>query len=452
VGKDANDRALTLTFLYCHHRQTPEAEAWLTKMRHDTKEHKQPGLKMGKLPSPMAKMRHYRCLSAYCMPSPDMMTLPRAMAEVKAMKPGHSAPLIFTALLEPKRLPMEDYEKRLVQAARRFGRENGVTRLATNVTRLYFHPADTVHMREHLELIGIPGRLFYRMAVLGEDDEIRLRPVDHHVLLTLLEFWSSDFHRKLSALNAAEREPRCVCPAHLGIFGSGMHFIMEQKDHPWRLLLNMKMTMSTRSSKPSKGWPDPMPAIHPFPGMLDEAFLASFQGELDMKEALYLHVRNAMFKADEALPNGLTAATIRAVDPLEGDKFERALSSLVPRVSPHEEEAEEGEDDEDEEEREALGEAQEEEVAVPTAAGATERIKRIFGLHGRGCNPPSLLLMEALALEIPLGTGGMAEFRGEGNFDLMRCYAYCQAYESWLLHGHPEPAVAEEEAAEEPDL
>jgi len=107
--------------------------------------------------------------------------------------------------------------------------------------------------------------------MLGEDGAIRLRLVDHHALTILLEGWSADFAAAIPKGMPAPAA-RCVCPAHLGIFGSGMA-LREADDGIWHVLLNASIVSTYDKRGDRTGYVEPTPSVHAFPAVLDQAFL-----------------------------------------------------------------------------------------------------------------------------------------------------------------------------------
>ena len=117
------------------------------------------------------------------------------------------------------------------------------------------------------------------MAILGEDGVIRLRLVDHHALAILLDGWATAYKAALPT-GLSVKEPRCICPAHLGIFGSGLHIAYGSSigkdaslEHQWRFLINATVVASYEERADQRGYVQPTPAIHPFPAKVDMSFL-----------------------------------------------------------------------------------------------------------------------------------------------------------------------------------
>lgn len=471
-------QSITLSFLYCHQRGTPEAEEWLRSLRSNTSEDKQSALKpikRGKKGdgqvvehSPLSRWRHSRCLSAYCMPPSEMVITTRSVKEANAMKPDHSLPLVFTALLDPSRLPAKEYHARLLAAARALSTQ-GLYALNPNVTRFYYHGASDQHVAHHMVATdGLPGRFFYRVAILGDDGVIRLRPLDHHALVIILEYWWRNVTLRARDLKWPALEQSCICPAHLGILGSGMHI---SHDTAWRIYSSVHVERSTAGPKTVKGWAEPMPTIHAFPATLDEAFLADIGATRGTRRRFFaFQEKSALLSVHDVRQRGLSASTIRVVDKVEGDQFERSLRTVnqaVPMPPPQpignygEDDEDEDEDDkEEDDEGTAVDEEEEEEEEEPIQASRAlvpyddnpmARLKAFFGLIGRGCgNTAAAGQLDALAIEIPLTTG-MAEHKTVDE-SFIRCYRYCQRYEAWLLDGFPRNDSDGEKDEDSPEL
>jgi len=139
------------------------------------------------------------------------------------------------------------------------------------------------------------GELYYRVVMastaLGHESSLppiagdgsgggvepRLRPVliSHNNLLATLEAWSQAVVKTIGKFPSWP----CLCPAHFGILGSGLHFTMDQSVCPrveespnnWTVWLDFHATYATKAMGETTAYVRFLEGWHRFPALADRA-------------------------------------------------------------------------------------------------------------------------------------------------------------------------------------
>lgn len=101
---------------------------------------------------------------------------------------------------------------------------------------------DALQPRVQVVLLDLPrGRLYYRVVALSNNNNQKLEPVlvGHAELLAVLRTYSDAVFDELASLRLVQWP--CVCPAHLGLVGTGLHLVPPAKrGADWRVYSNVQ--------------------------------------------------------------------------------------------------------------------------------------------------------------------------------------------------------------------
>ncbi len=135
--------------------------------------------------------------------------------------------------------------------------------------------------------------------------------VSHRALIGVLEAWRVDVLPAMRALDV--RATPCICPGHLGIVGSGMHFISEPKDRDgndrvfrrpdqlpatppteiWRVLLNMHVVQLPPTIETLPIELPFLTMLHAFPARVDHAILGESRAVSVVREDVWMAAQDA---------------------------------------------------------------------------------------------------------------------------------------------------------------
>jgi hypothetical protein len=275
---------------------------------------------------------------------------------------------------------------------------------------------------------SLPGHLMYRVVMYDRAGRLRPRMVNHFTLIALLNGWSGTWMNRLTNLLPAgipaTMEPRCLCPAHLGIMGSGLYFswgrtgmLPDEKaaESSWRILVDPQLNSRGRKDiRPRRWTPIPLAKFHGFPATLDQAFLAELQNataEEDMPAS-------SLFDAYEAVPqmHANLVTLLDRVDHRLGQRTKARMHELptapaldwltrgaMPMVI---------------------------DKAMPSL-GATPPSPPLNPKAPQMAQPPTTA--ETIVLVPNLATEKRQT--GSVSVDDLKCFLYCDHLEEWLLHG-----------------
>lgn len=343
-------RSVDVAFLYCVHHVRNESAQWLTAARRANRESKF-------LNAINREYRNHRCLDRPRWDAATFRDASFARHPVVDLAPEAWARrrrdgLVFLAATPAERHAV--VERLNPRAQTLFVDADGVLRYRVILARA--------------ALGGMPdstGPMEYTEAM-----------VSHRELVRTLETWRAAVSPLMRTLKVAAVP--CLCPGHLGIVGSGMHFLSENKDRHgndivfprpdrkpatrpaeiWRVLLEMHVVQLPRNPVLAPLALAFVDTLHAFPAHVDHAILKTAQQ------------RNLTYVADDVW--------MAAWDPtpfLERSTVERYDEAI--RYEWHElvrkdaqearEDADEG-DDEDEDEADTGGYTRRKSVIVPLYA------------------------------------------------------------------------------------